>query len=60
MSDNPITVTLTKPLAGKVRAAAQACGLSPNDWVEMVFRKKMEEERGERTARIEACGDSQQ
>ena len=54
MSDT-LSVSLPEPLATKVRAAAKACGLSPNEWAEIVLRQNMDAERRERTARIEAA-----
>jgi predicted HicB family RNase H-like nuclease len=55
MSDT-LSVTLPEPLATKVRVAAEACGLSPNEWAEMVLTRSMEAEQ--RTARIELKSDT--
>lgn len=45
MAFEPLTVTIPEPLASQVRAAAQACGLSVQEWVEMVMRKSVEQDQ---------------
>jgi hypothetical protein len=57
MPAEPITVSLTGPLAEKVLAAAEACGLSPNEWAEMALRRRLDIERRDKAAREQGAGE---
>jgi hypothetical protein len=52
MLGDTLTITLDEPLATKVRVAAEACGLSVDEWVEMAMKRRAEIERCERTFRL--------
>lgn len=38
----PLTITLPAPLANEVRAAAEACGLSPDEYVRQSLAEELE------------------
>ena len=57
MSNEPLILTLTDPLAEKVRAAAEACGLSPDEWAAMVLRRRMAADRDAKDAKEKDAAD---